>query len=535
MYKILVVDDEELIRKGLISRLDYNGFKFEKIIEASNGREALELIEKNQPHIVITDVRMPQVDGIELIRSAKDVYPNIHFVIISGYAEFEYAEQALNMGVSGYILKPIGDKHLIETLNRVIKDLSNQSTIKEMSSKKEVLEKYYESITLEQRLNEIIHNTKIETYIKNEVDLAGSFQIAPNEKYVLALVNIDGKTYYQSQFKYQDIELVKFAIENITNEILCNCKKIAVNNYKDTNQIIIILTHSEPGTLKLESDKFFSKVINAIEKYLNFSVTAGISKLGDSLSNELYRQANEALQQRVIHGNGEIYRFEDIGCAAKFAIPKNELGLLEKYIERCDVGNIEIIMKSIFSNRSLQRPSVAYIRFIWTEIMKILIKVGDEMNNNPMNNFDISLFDVEVLNKFDTLEEIISYTYTLIIDFLKLEKVVDINCKNKVKMSIQYIEQHYQEDITVNDLAYMYAISPNYFSTVFKKETNKTVVKYITEVRVKNACKLLLDTKASVVDISNKVGYQDTQYFFRVFKKITGKTPLEFRKDKIFS
>lgn len=535
MYKILIADDEELIRKGLISRIDDNGFQFEKIIEASNGREALELIEINKPHIVITDVRMPQIDGIELIRRAKEAHPDIRFIIISGYAEFEYAEQALNMGVSGYILKPIGDKQLVESLNRILKDLNNQSTIREISSKKEILERYCENITLEQKLNEIIHNSKIETGIKSEDDLSDFFQIDSNTRYVLALINIDGKTYYQSQFKYQDIELVKFAIINITNEIRCNCKRIVVNNYKDANQIVVILMHSEPIAIKLESDKFFSKVLNGIEEYLCFSVTIGVSKSGNSLSNGLYRQANEALQQRVIHGGGEIYRFEDMESSTNFTMPKNELGLLEKYVERCDVGNIEIILKSIFSNRSLQRPSVAYIRFIWTEIMKILIKVGNEMNNNLINNFDINLLDAEVLNKFDTLDEIISYTYTLIIDFLKLEKVVDINCKGKVKMSIQYIEQHYQEDITVNDLAYMYAISPNYFSTVFRKETNKTVVKYITEVRVRNACKLLLDTKASVVDISNKVGYQDTQYFFRVFKKITGKTPLEFRKDKIFS
>lgn len=534
MYKILIVDDEDLIRTGLISRIDHHGFEFDVVMEASNGREALELIEKYRPNIVITDVRMPDVDGIELIKNAMEFYPEIKFIIISGYAEFEYAEQALNMGVSGYILKPIGDLELVQALNRVIKDLNNQIIMRNINSKKEVLEKYYESSTLEQKLNEIIHNTKTENGNENELELYSLIEINSNTNYILALINIDGKAYYQSGFKYNEIELAKFAMENIINEINSECKKIIINNYKDTNQIIVILMNCDPRILLFEADKFLAKVLISIEKHLLFSVTVGTSKITNKLSHELYKQANEALQQRFVYGNGQVFIFDNMESTMNFVIPKNELALLEKYIERCDVGNIEIMLKSIFSDRNLKGLPGVYVRVIWIEIMNILIRIGTELRRELLDNFDSNLFDVEVIYKFDTLDEIISYLYTLIINLLQLEKVVDLNSKNKIKIILKYIEQHYHEDINVNDLAYSFAMSPNYFSTIFKKSTGKTVIHYITEIRVSNACKLLSDTKASVVDISSKVGYQDTQYFFRVFKKNTGRTPLEYRKNNNF-
>lgn len=529
MRKLLVVDDEELIRKGLISRMIHHGFDFDQIAEASNGREALEAIRETRPDIVITDVRMPDIDGIQLIRCAKDLYPEIRFIIISGYAEFEYAEQALNMGVNGYLLKPIADKELVETLKRVLKEIENKLILEDINNKKESLERYIENLSLEQKINQIIHSTGLKT----SEDSISYMDIEEDSKYVLALVNIDGKTYYQSPYKYQEIELVKTNVIKVIEEIDTNCRKLIVNNYKDTNQIIILFMHCNTSILKHESDIFLTKALNSLAKKLMVSVTIGSSGIEVNLTSELYRQAKEAFQQRLVYGNGEIYKYSNIQASVNLMIPKNEIRLLQKYIERCDIGNVEIILKNIFSDKNFNGVLEAYIRFVWMEIINILLKVGNDLHPDLLNNFDLNLLDVEILDKFDDIDEIISYLYTLIIDFLKLDKAVDLNCKSKIKMIIKHIEQHFEEELTLNDLAYKYALSPNYFSTVFKKETGKTVVNFITEVRIKNACRLLVETKDSVVEISNKVGYEDSQYFFRVFKKITGKTPLEYRKREL--
>lgn len=530
MYKIVVADDEALIRKGIISKIEHHAFEFEKVLEAADGREALEIITREQPDIVITDIRMPFLDGIELIRQTRELYPSIRFIIISGYAEFEYAEQALNMGVKGYLLKPIGEKDFAETVKKVIADLDNEGSVKELSSRKEMLERYCEALTVEQKLNQIIHTVRKENSLEDPMDYSELPEIDKNSRFILGLVNVDVSSYYESSFKYQDLELIKFAIINILNEVECECKKIVANNLKDKNQVLILLAHPEKNYLKACGDKFITKAYASIKKYLNISITVGISGVEENLSNGLYRQAKEAFDLRLIYGNNQIFKFGSLPATQDYTLPQNEIRLLRKYIERYDVGNIEIILREIFSEENVKGLSGVYLRMLWIEIINILIYTCSELKLDTANTFDSNLLSEEILDKFNSIDEIVSYLYTTIIEALKLEKVADMNCKNKIRMAMQYIEQHYHEDITVNDIAYSFAMNPNYFSTAFKKEAGKTVINYITDIRIKNACKLLTETQASVVDISRSVGYQDTQYFFRVFRKNTGKTPLEYRK-----
>lgn len=532
MYRILIVDDEELIRKGIAAKIKYNNFDICEVYEAGDGREALQIIAAKQPHIIITDIRMPHMDGIELIRQTKEVYPDIKFIIISGYAEFSYAEQALNMGVSGYILKPIGNDDFVKSMTRVLNDLDNEKKIKEVNNDKEMLKEYYDNLSLEQKLNQIFHSVKKENNIKNTIENVELNNIDVNSKYALSIVNIDGSSYYQSDFKYQDLELLKFGLTNIFSEIDTECTKFIINNMKDKNQILILFAHPVKNILKINSDRFLIEAYNKATKYLNISMTCGLSGIEDILDSELYRQAKEAFDLRIIYGSNRIYKYESTMFNSNFVVPQNEIKLLQKCIERYDIGNIEIILNDIFSDKNFKGMSGAYVRFIWLEITNMLIKVCSELNLEIGNTLGSILLSEEVLDRFDSISEIISYLYTTIVDIFNLENVVDMNSKNKIKMAVQYIEQHYQEEISVNDLAYKFAINPNYFSTIFKKEKGHTVINYLTDVRISNACRLLTETQASVVDIAKSVGYEDPQYFYRVFRKIIGKTPLEYRKCK---
>lgn len=530
MYRILIAEDEYLIRKGLISKLEYYKLEFAEILEAENGKQAFDIIMEQKPDIVITDIRMPFMDGLQLIRKTKEMDSNIKYIIISGYAEFEYAEQALNMGVSGYILKPIVDQDLVRTLKRVIEEIEYENKAKEASSRKDILEKYCEDIALEKRLNQAIYSVKHDGKYVDYLDLLRELQLDESYRYVLGLINIDGKTYYQSAFNYQDVELIKFSVKNIISDIEAKGVKIAFNSYKDKNQILVILCSNDESYLKVNSSSFFAKVYNSIVKYLGISITIGISSSEDMICYELFRQAKEAFDQRLVNGDGRLYSYDSIAGSMNITIPQDEINLLRKYIERRDIGNIEIILKAIFFEKNLENSAAIYIRVVWTEIANMLIKAVNESKPDLERSIYPDMLNWEILNRFNNVEEIVSYLYTSIIDFLKLDKVADMKSRSKIKMAIQYIEQHYNEEISINEIAYMYAMSPNYFSTVFKKETGMTVVNYITDMRIKNACRLLKETKASIVDVSHEVGYQDTQYFFRVFKKITGKTPLEYRK-----
>jgi len=531
MYRILVVEDEALIRKGIVAKIKHNKFDFERIEEASDGREALAIMEKDHPDIVITDVKMPHIDGIELIRKAKELYQDMKFIIISGYAEFEYAEQALNMGVCGYILKPVTDRDLVDSLTRVIKDLDNSHKIKEIYSKKEMLEKHYDDLMLEKNLNQVLHAVKKENgeYIPGyDEDIFGETE---KERYfLLAIFNIDGKTYYESSFKYQDLELIKFSMRNIMNEVECDCKKHIINNYQDNNQLLLIIMHKQKERLKLTAEKYIAKVFRYVVDLLGISVTVGVSGIAERLSNDLYLQAKEAFDMRIIHKNGNVYRYDSLPITREYKLPSKEIRLLQKCIERKDYSNIEIVLKDIFSEKNLKGTSAEFIRIIWIEIINMLFRVCGDVKADKGNVLEPSLLSEKIVDRFESLDQIVSYLYTTVIGALRAGYDVDMSCNNKIKLAVHYIDQHYQEDISLNDLAYRFAMNPSYFSTVFKKVVGKNVTSYIADLRIEAACRLLKETQKSIVDISRSIGYEDIQYFYRVFKNKTGMTPMEFRK-----
>lgn len=535
MYKLLVVDDEEIIRKGIISRILHYMPDFAQMWEASDGVEALVVIKEQQPDIVITDIKMPHMDGLQLIRQVREAGSTAKFIIISGYAEFEYAEQAINMGVNGYILKPVIDRELVKSLNNVMGDLDKEKNSKDIKNRTEILEKQYKLIENEKNINQLLNMAKADIVKGQEKEIpipALLPETCEGTQFMLAILNIDGSSYSDSSFQYRDIELIKDSMANILNELECQCQRLIVNNYRDKNQVFVLLMNVDRTFLKACMDKYISVVFSSLAKFLGISVTIGISMPEDSISSELYRQARTAFEQRIVFGGNHVYKYENLPIYKDFNIPNNEIRLLQNCIERMDVGNIETILREIFSEKNFKGAAAVNIRLVWMEIVNMLLKVCAKMKDDVDNIHNFYLLGEEVLEKFNSLDEIVSYLYTTIIDTLKLEKAVDMNCSNKIKLVTQYIGQHYGEDININELSYLYAMNPNYFSTVFKKETGKTVVNYITEVRISNACRLLTETKASIADISQSVGYQDTQYFFRVFKKTTGKTPLEFRRSE---
>jgi YesN/AraC family two-component response regulator len=532
MYKILIADDEKWIRKGIVAKINYHKFQFLQISEAADGEQAMDLIQKERPHIVITDIRMPYVDGIELIKRVKEEQIEVKFIIISGYAEFAYAEQAINMGVSGYILKPIRDKNFVEIMQKVINDLDSRNNIKMIENRKEILERDNENFALEQKINQLLHTAKKETIKEDNIDNRELGIITENMNYILAIINIDASNYYQSTFQYDDLELVKFSIKNILNEINKRCTIMIFSNHKDRNQMFILFMDFEKNDVKIESNRFIMETYNKINGYLDISITIGVSDIQTRISNELYRHAKEAFDERLIHGNNNIYRFSSLNRNLDFTFPHSKIKLLQKCIERHDVKNIKIILNDIFSIENFKRAYAMHVRFVWLEVINMLIKIGGKLDFNSAEALELALVSEEIFEKFDHIDGLINYLYTTIIDVFKIGNYGEINSKDIITKAIQYIEQHYDEDLTVKKLAYKFAINPNYFSTLFKKEIGKTIIEYITDIRIQHACDLLRETEVSAAQIAQSIGYQDPQYFYRVFKKKVGKTPLEYRNEE---
>lgn len=529
MYKLLVVDDEKLIRKGLIAKLAHNNINFSWIGEASNGEEAITLIQSEKPDIVITDIRMPIMDGIQLIRWCRDSSLNTRFIILSGYAEFEYAEQALNMGVSAYILKPIEETDIVQAINKAMNEIESHNQAKENAKDVAELGKDKKKLLLERVLNQIFHTSRD---FENDVLLRQTClkEIAPNTSYMLAVLHIDSSSFYQSPFSYDDLLLIKFSIKNILEEVACDCYKIMVDNQRDINQIFILFYHVDQGRLKAACEVFARTAYSKIQTYLQISITIGVSGVVERLSNEIYKQSRFAFEQKLILGSNQVFFFKEAIGNTSITLPEYKMKLLHRCMEVSDLNGIRSILNDIFLSEEASDIAGIYIRLAYSEVIRSLLKVCSNYHlNNPK---DSDFLSGEVIDYLEDSRQIIEYLYTMIADILTGKPTCGVDSKRIVENIKEFIRNNYTSEITVGELAKKYAINTDYLSVVFKQETGKNMIRYLTEIRVENACKLLKETKSGISDISYSVGYPDRQYFNRIFKKIMGMTPAEYRKMK---
>lgn len=525
MYKILICDDEKWIRKGILAKIQYHKLNFDSIMEAADGIEALEIIKKYMPDIVITDVRMPNLNGINLIEKSKELYPYIKFIVVSGYAEFEYVQKAINMGGKGYILKPISDENLVCTLNKVIDELNFERQAERIKSEEEELRQISREYKLETALNEILCSSVCAV---SDVNINKVFKNSVQEsKYILGIINIQ----YDGISNVEDFKIAKQNVKNILKKIGDKDNSLVVNNLEDVYQIIIILWGSDAERLKRSCEEYIINASAMTEELHNIQLTGAISNPDNMVSALLYKQARRAFDFRLVKGSSvKLYRYWDI-CSnndGRFDYPDHKLKALSKCIDDGDLKNARIILKDIFSEKYfIHIYSLAY------ECVNMVVKTCNKKKIDTSILIPYELLTGNKIRNCSSINEIIEELYDII------RKAVDGNSentystKNLVNIAQKYIEGHYSEELTVNALAHRFSINPNYFSNLFSKETGYTITKYITKVRIEKACQLLGETSITISDISANVGYQDPQYFYRVFKKEMNMTPADYRSNRV--
>ncbi|MGB8455877.1 MAG: AraC family transcriptional regulator [Anaerocolumna sp.] len=350
-------------------------------------------------------------------------------------------------------------------------------------------------------------------------------------KWVMSgIINIDGNSYEQKQFGYKDIDLLHFSVKNIFMEFKTHCHKTIVNNLANVNQLFVVLSSDREEDLRKEAERLFTQLLHTLWKDMGISLTVGVSSAKNRLSAESAKEAQEAFLQRILHGNSNLYFYNDIKVLSANPFPTSELNMLRQYIERHDAGNIEFLINDIFSEEQIKNFNISYLRILWVRIIGILLKKENTTFARDSKNMEKLVLNFDVLDSFNSLKEFRDYLYSIILEGIQSSGDIDINSKNKIKLAVKYINDNYNQYIAINDMAEKFNMSPNYFSSVFKRETGQTTVNFIKDLRLKKACDYLTHSNKSVVEISKEVGYEDSQYFFKVFKKATGQTPLQYRR-----
>ena len=534
-HNILIVDDEQLIRQGLRARIEYLGIDVDEIFEAENGLMALRLQEEHPIDVVITDIRMPDMDGLELIQEMQKKNNQIKFVVLSGYAEFSYAETAIRLGVKAYLLKPVSNDDLKAAFDKAYKEMEQTASVRQEVQMKKRMDREKQVYQQEKALNALFSSQEAGAVTREQLcKLCGydekMWAGGAESVLYLAILHINKESFEHQRFRPVDHELVRFMIRNIFEEIQAPCEKLLVNSLSDTRQMYGIFIVDDKKKLRMEVERIYLRMRSVLEKKMGIYLTIGVSRCRSQLEGKETSEARQALKQRIIYGKANIYFYEDIRILGEQEFPVSQLHLLEQYIEHNEIFKVKNLVQEIFSEELVKKYGSAYLRIMWIRILNLLLHHYERRGRNAAE-IEKMLQNYNLLDRIQSLQEIRQKIIEMVMECVSTESVADANARSKIQMAIGYIQEHFAENLTVNVLAEHYGMSPNYFSSMFKKEMSRSAVNYITELRINQARELLYHSELSVVDISKKVGYEDSQYFFRVFKKYLGMTPLQYREE----
>jgi two-component system, response regulator YesN len=537
VYKVLIVDDERLVREGIKIILAEEKLSVEITGEARNGQEALDFIREKTPHIVITDIRMPVLDGISLIRSARELYKDIKFVIISGFTEFEYARSALEMGVTNYVLKPIKNEELARALKKTFQEIDEKKSVEKDREIKQLVEKENIGLLVEKSLNALLFEQEPTGDICSRL-----YVRMPELKEVyclLGIFHIDHPGTYESCFMEDDFDLVRFSVKNILEEV-CGHTALSFSNFKDKTELFVLWHHTRETHVICDGPKFLLDVFMKIKTILPISITVGVSDVLKDISSltKGYSEAKSALERRFVQGGGRLYRYGDLKVISRkeFHFPEYKLQTLKVCLDRVEMDHgleeVENVVAGIFSAEELEHAAPLHLKMLFIQTLRSVTMYCEQMKLNISDFISERDTSGEILADFSSSRDIEKYIVSLIKRIYESGEFAATDIKTLIRRIEEYLKSNFHKDISLDILTQQYKVSVKYLSRAFKNITGRNFSDYLSEIRMNKAKELLEKTQLTVYDIAISVGYGDPQYFHRVFKKYFGVTPNEYRTIK---
>ncbi|AET61106.1 AraC family transcriptional regulator [Paenibacillus terrae HPL-003] len=522
--KVFLVDDEKGIVTGLKTIIERFIPECEVVGAAYNGLEGYQLIRKKQPDIVITDIRMPQADGLDMIRMLKEEDCRAEFILLSGYAEFEYARKGLQLGARFYINKPVEEEELRSCVCQVMELVrADRAKLQEVD---ELKQEVYNRIQ-EDALRDILDTGSDQSDLMGE--LLRIAQI-PMEtiRFVSIMLEFDGSTDFlkelglQPVFRQIDIALGQF-------------RKVYRFRYS-VAQIAVVIAHGsiiDYGALV----RTMNRMKEAIYRELKLSITVGVGTVQEQAMgiSQSFEEARNALSYKVIKGAHAVIPFSEIMnmTSRSHTVSEEAIAQLEAALDNMDeIGCVNII-REIFRGMEAE-PSMSPAD-LQLKCLHILLSSIRKMSFQQLQQNEFlgrNILSLEGISRFRTLEYLEEWMIQVIRGILAFKLEHNIPKKKDMITEIkEYVQKHYNEPISLANLAARFYISPFYLSQVFKQKTGETYLNYLIQIRIDKAKTLLENTDLKIYEICQQVGYSDPQHFTRMFEKLTGSRPREYRKN----
>lgn len=521
MHKVLIVDDEPIARASLTYLIDWESCGFSITAEASNGQQALELMQNEYFSLVVTDVRMPVTDGLTFISELRK-FSDTPVIILSGYEDFEYARQGLKMGVQDYLLKPVDEDDLIEVLRRMNEQLEKQ---------------YWASRQLNRGLSALQENflrkwgsggLKSSKQFDEQRILAGWPVL--DGRYGCLIAELDQETDNEAAWSPEELELRRFSARNIIEEV-CGAAGIVFELTEERFGILIRLSNEEHVEEKLEHDA--RRISDSVASFGKQTVSIGIGSVADDYTGVpgCLEDAAKALDGKFLTGNRSILSKEmfTASSADLKALKQLDTELLDavRTYRKNQIAELLDRIWVIFRSGQVQE---SLMKTFLLDILVQLFRMLKDAGANEHLVFDHEYDDYGRVMKAKTMDELLMFMIDKcqeVVDSLLRQR--DVQPNQSIEEVKAWVAEHYGSNISLRGIAAKLYMNPVYLGQLFKTHTDMSFNDYLLKVRMEKAIDLLLHSDKKVYEIAYDVGYKQLDWFYKKFKAYTGISAGEYR------
>lgn len=537
MYRILLVDDEILVRDAIRENIDWAAMDCELVGDCDNGQAAAEFVKTHSVDIVLSDILMPYMDGMELSHFLHDNYPDIVIVIFSGFGEFEYAKKAIQYNVSEYMLKPVTAMELRAVIERMKEKVDqHRAEQKKLERLTQTSGDYQKNAIMirSRAIQDLVDNTKevsecVEELSRMDIRLeAASYRVAVFD------MDIYSDAMHLSAEKRQESALMAFVLFNVSDEIV-NREKAGIAYQEGNNRVCVIFAGNRTAEFAARNMEICHEIQKNVHEFMGLDVSIGLGSWVRNLQ-ELHNShdvAEKVTEYRYIMGGGLCIDMET--C-------KEETGLSVKD----DLENLTQALKSGKKEDADQiyRSTLEKVAGTFVSRSRACMYLQQIVRAVDSTCEDVTADIGEILKKRDSLLQAVTeqnsfYDAAVLVKkhmdevYQSLSDMNTSSGQRQARLAMDYIQKNYMDpDLSLNSICSYLNISTSYFSTIFKEMTGETFTEVLIRTRMEKAKDLLENTTMKNYEIAEKVGFSDPHYFGISFKKMTGCTPTEYAREK---
>lgn len=529
--KVLIVDDEEDVRDSIRLLVDWDELQITTILEASDGSSAMALIQNEKPEIIFTDMKMPNVDGMELLQWIETEAPTTKTIVISGYDDYTYIRKTMKHGGLDYLLKPINRGELLESLRNAVKFWHQEEEERRLDIKKNVEINQTRNIYWDKVLSKVVSQPGY--YCTVEGELGDDFGWSTIRECQLAILLTDPLPRIILQKFGKNLDLLYFLMTNICNEIIGSRRNGYAFKHTDPNYGIVLLNMGDNSELYKKLNEMNDAFLRILGARFYFACSTN-----EAFPDKIHIGFEKALQTArsisFLQGNAWVYRYSDANR------PEEKRVELADYSDRISIavysGDIRQIeasigkwMQAVSQLQAVTWDHLKYWRYEFELLRNHLLQYKDYPVYERGGQTSHGLFPIDQNGRLSLEQWLKEWTdeFGRIAGILKNSQHKEHNVIYQVK---QFIDTNYKQNLSLQDIASRFFISREYISRRFKQEFGMNISEYMEKIRIDNAKILLSNEKYMISTIAEMVGYQDGRYFSKIFGKLTGKTPREYRK-----